>query len=182
VGDEFEVGPVHVAPPDGPGLAVGVVRLPFAALAVTRLQSIDALVADGEVQLAVRPDIDAVDAVVVVEPAKAGEELLRRAVRLAVAVAVPELEDVGRLADEHAIRETPLGLLARLREHANTERRDQIFALVENGGLIGFPVAVLICEDDDPVALFAKNGSFEADSPVIDPLAHPDATQVIDVN
>ena len=57
------------------------------------LQALHARVADGEVELAVRADEDAVDAVVVVEAAEAGEELLRRAVGLAVAVLV--LEDAG---------------------------------------------------------------------------------------
>src|SRR5262249_6630576 len=149
VGDEFQVGAVHVAAPDGAGLAVGVVRLPLAALAVGRLQSVHTLIADGEVKLAVRADIDAMDAVVVVEAAKTGEELLRWAVGFAVAVLVPELEDVGRLADEHAVGETPLRLLAGLREDADTERGDQVLALVENGGLVGLPVAVLVGQDDD---------------------------------
>jgi hypothetical protein len=50
------------------------------------LQVLHALVADGEVELAVGADVDAVNAVIVVEAVEAGEELLRRAVGLAVAV------------------------------------------------------------------------------------------------
>ena len=72
-----------------------------------RLQVLHALVADGEVELAVRADVDAVDAVIVVEAAKAGEELLRRAVGLEVAVLVLEDENVGRLADEDLIGDAP---------------------------------------------------------------------------
>src|SRR5207249_4362611 len=65
VGDQFQVGAVEVAPPDGAGPAIGVVARPRAALAVAGLQVLHALVADGEVQLAVRADVQAVDAVVV---------------------------------------------------------------------------------------------------------------------
>ena len=59
----------------------------------------DALIADREVEPVVRPDQDAMDAVVMVDAFKSREELARRAVRLAVAVLVLEDENVGRLAD-----------------------------------------------------------------------------------
>ncbi len=72
VGDQFQVLAVHVAAPDGAGPAIGAVRLPLAALAVARLQPVHAGVADGEIELAVRPDVDAVNAVVVVEAFEAG--------------------------------------------------------------------------------------------------------------
>src|SRR5262249_9443888 len=72
VGDEFEAGAVHVAAPDGAAAAVGGVGDPLAALAVGGLQALDAGVADGEVELAVGPDVDAMDSVVVVEAAEAG--------------------------------------------------------------------------------------------------------------
>src|SRR5262249_56210312 len=74
VGDQFEVLAVHVAAPDGAGPTVGCVALPDAAFAVAGLQPVHARVADGEIELPVRPDVNAVDAVVVVEPAEAAEE------------------------------------------------------------------------------------------------------------
>ena len=67
------------------------------------LQAVNARVADAEIELHVGADEDAVDAVIVVEAAEAGEQLLRRAVGLAVAVLVLEDEDVGRLADEDLV-------------------------------------------------------------------------------
>src|SRR5262249_43336126 len=86
VGDQFDVFAVHVAAPDGAGPAVGGVALPNAALAVAGLQPVHACVADGEIELPIRPDVDAVDAVVVVEALEAGEEFLGGTVGLTVAV------------------------------------------------------------------------------------------------
>src|SRR5205085_2155216 len=44
VGDQLQVLAVHVAAPDGAGPAVGVVAVPLSALAVARLQVLDARV------------------------------------------------------------------------------------------------------------------------------------------
>ena len=58
VGDALEILAVEIAAPNRPGLAVGLVRRPL--LAVLVHQAADALVADAEVELAVRTDEDAV--------------------------------------------------------------------------------------------------------------------------
>ena len=121
VGDQFQVLAVQVAAPDGAGLAVGVVARPLAALAVGRLQAVHALVADAEVELHVGADEDAVNAVIVVEAAEAGEQLLRRAVGLAVAVLVVEDEDVRRLADEDLVAGAD-----RVLGHGDAERAVQL--------------------------------------------------------
>src|SRR5262249_37479974 len=78
VGDQFQVLAVHVATPDGAGPAVGGVADPLPPLAVAALNALHARVADGEIELPVRPDVDAVNAVVVVEPAEIGQNFLWR--------------------------------------------------------------------------------------------------------
>src|SRR5262245_37568136 len=56
VRDQLEILAVKVAAPDSATLAIGVVGRPLTALAVGALQIVDALVADAEIELAVRPD------------------------------------------------------------------------------------------------------------------------------
>src|SRR5262249_52260298 len=73
VGDQFQVLAVHVAAPNGAGPAVGGVAFPNAALAVTGLQPVHARVADGEIELAIGSDIDAMNAVVVVKSSETAE-------------------------------------------------------------------------------------------------------------
>src|SRR5262249_46855984 len=131
VGDQFEVLAVHIAAPDGPLLAVDGVAGELRALAVGGLQVLHALVADGEVKLAVRADVDAVDAVVVVETLETGEELLRRAVGLEVTVGVLEDEDVRRLADEDLV-----SLAVRVRRDADADGGDEFLPLVEGLRLV----------------------------------------------
>ena len=93
------------------------------------------------------------DAVVVVEAAEAGEELLRRAVGLAVAVLVLEHEDVRRLADEDLVARA-VGVLAR---RAMPSGAIDLRRLVEDRRLVGLAVAVRVLEDDDAVALRAED-------------------------
>src|SRR5262249_50799745 len=84
VRDQLQLAAVQLAAPDGAGLAVGVVAAPD-LLAALAAQAADALVADAEIELVVRADQDAVNAVVVVDAAEAGQQFPGRAVGLAVA-------------------------------------------------------------------------------------------------
>src|SRR5262249_35878180 len=148
VADQLEVLAVEVAAPDGAGPAIGAVAAPDSALFVRGLQSVDAGVADGEVELHVGPDQDAVDAVVVLVAAEAAQQLLRWAVGLAVAVGVLEDEDVGRLADEDLVARA-----YRVLGDGDAQRRKGVWRLVERGGGVGTAGALRVLEDDDAVPL-----------------------------
>src|SRR5262245_61327556 len=177
VGEQLQVLAVEVAAPDGAGPAIGVVRGPLAALAIGRLQVLDARVADREIELHVRADEDAVDAVIVIVAAKAGEQLLGRAVRLTVAVFVLEDEDVGRMADVDAH-----SFAVRIRRHRDAQRRNELRVLVKRRRLVRFAGALRIFEDDDAVAFFAVERLLVQPAAVIHRLADPDAALVVDVD
>jgi hypothetical protein len=177
VGDQFEVGTVHVAAPDGAFLAIGFVGGPLLPLAVRRLQAADARIAHREVELPVRADVDAMHAVVVVEAAKARQELLRRPIGFEVAILVLEKEDVGRLTDKHLL---PLPI--RGRRNANAQRRDDLGRLVEGLGLIRLAVRVGVNQHNDAVPLLADDRPAERLAPVVHRFAHPDVALVIDVD
>src|SRR5262249_10322717 len=131
VGDQFQVLAVEVAAPDRAGPAIGVVAGPLAALPVRRLQGVHAGFADAELELAVRSHQAAVDAVIVIVAAETGEQLLRRAVRLAVAVLVLENEDVRRMADVDAARNPSLMVGARrIRRDRDAKRGDKVRGLI----------------------------------------------------
>jgi hypothetical protein len=142
VGQELQVLAVEVAAPDRAGLAVGLVRRPLAALAVGALEVLHALVADAEVQLAVGADQDAVDAVVVVVTPKAGQQLLRRAVRLAVTVLVLEHQDVRRVADVDLVARPD-----RVLGDGDAERGQDLRGLVEHGHLVRLAGAFAVLQD-----------------------------------
>ena len=107
-----------------------------------------ALVADAEIELAVGPDQDAVDAVIVIDAAEAGEQLLRRAVGLAVAVLVLEDQNVGRLADEDLVAGAD-GVLG----DGDAERRQDLRRLVEDGAPCRLCRSLGVFEDEDAIAL-----------------------------
>src|SRR5262249_9656497 len=99
MGNQLQVFSIQVAAPDRAALAIGVVRFPLSPLAVAALQAIHALVADAEIQLAVRTDQDAVDAVIVVDASETAEELFGRSIGLAIAILILEKQNVRRLTD-----------------------------------------------------------------------------------
>src|SRR5262249_28043708 len=182
---------VEVAAPDRAGPAIGVVAGPLAALAVRRLEAVYAGVADAEIELAVRPDQDAVDAVIVVVAAEAAQQLLGRAVRLAVAVFVLEHENVRRVADVDAAGNPSLtvgalmfcvGALIGIRRDRDAERGDEVGGLVKRRRLVRFAGALGVFEDDDAVAFLAIGRFVVELAAVVDRLAHPDAALVVDVD
>jgi hypothetical protein len=118
-----------------------------------------------------------VDAVVVVIAAEAGEQLLGRAVGLAVAVLVLEDKDVGRLADEHLPARTD-GVLG----HGDAHRAVKVGRLVEGGRLVRLARALGVFEDDDAITLGAVERLVVHLGAVVDRLAHPDAAEVVDVH
>ncbi len=94
VRDQLQVPAVEVATPDRAALAVGMVGGPLASFAIGALQIVHALIADAEIELAVRADEDAVNAVIVIEAVEAGEQFFGRPVGLAVAILVFKEQDV----------------------------------------------------------------------------------------
>ena len=128
--------------------------VPLAALAVGALQTMNALVADAEIELAVGADQDAVNAVIVVEAAEAGEQFLRRTVGLAVAVLVLEDQNVRRLADVDLVdRARPVAV--RFGGHGDAQRRQQLRRLIKRDRLVGLAGALAVFEDDDAIAFGA---------------------------
>ena len=109
-----------------------------------------AAVAVGEVELAVEAEDHAVDAVVGVDPAEAGQERIAL-VGLVVAVGVLEHEQVGAVADEDAAA-LVLAVLAVLLLDGDAHR-DGEDLVGEDGHLVGLAVAVGVLEDLDPVGL-----------------------------
>ena len=98
-----------------------------------------ARVADREIELAVRADVDAVNAVIVIEAAKAGEEFLGRAIGFQVAVLILEDQDVGRLADIDS-----LSLAVGIGRYRDAQRSHDLFALIEDDRFIRFAVTILV--------------------------------------
>src|SRR5262245_38601921 len=84
MGQEFQPTAIGVAPPDGACLTISLVGVPN--LAVLILEVLHSLVADAEVELAIGAEMDAMHAMIVIVPAKAGQKNLRRAIRLAIAI------------------------------------------------------------------------------------------------
>ncbi len=99
VRDQFEVLAVEIAAPDGAALAIGMVGRPLAALAIGALEIVDTLVADAQIELAIRSDQDAVYAMIVIDAVEAAKQFFRRPVSLAIAVFVLEKQNVRRMAD-----------------------------------------------------------------------------------
>src|SRR5206468_1854040 len=121
---------------------------PLPARSVGALQVLDALVADAEVQPAVRADQDAVDAVVVVHAAEAGEQLLRWPIGLAVPVLVLEQVDVRRLADVD-LPARPDRVLG----HGDPQRRLNFRRLGEYRDLVRPALSRSVLQDQDTIAL-----------------------------
>lgn len=150
----FKLGAIHVAA-ENHALTVGFPvcfyfesGLVHDQLAVLVL-NLAAGIAKVEIQLAVRPHHDLVNAVIVLGAGDAAEEH-GLFIGLIVAVLIGEDDDLVADADNDA------GVLAiGLGEDGDAVRRKKILVLVKCFGVVGFAVAVLVFDDDNAITLGA---------------------------
>src|SRR5262245_32275890 len=117
------------------------------------------------------------DAVVMIVALEAAEQLARRPIRLAVAVLVLEDQDVRRLAHVDRLPNT-----VRVWQDRNAERCEQIWGLVKNRDLVRLADAFGVFQDQDAVPFLAIERPAPELGPIVDRLAHPDTTLVVDVD
>ncbi len=176
VGDQFEVLAIHVTTPDRAGAAIGVVAGPALAFAVGRLEIVHSLIANAKVELPIRADEDAMNAMIVVEALKASEELSRRPVSFAFALAVGEDENIGRLADEDLVTRPD-----RIFGDRDPHRTVKLRSLIKDGRLIGFAFALGVFEYDDAIARGPIERLAMELRTIVHRLANPNAALVVDV-
>jgi hypothetical protein len=120
-----------------------------------------------EVVLAVGPEGDGVQPVIVVRAAPAGEQhfLLDD-----VVVGVLGVDDqIGGLRDEDLVA-----------EHGDAERHADIRVLVEDLDLVRLAVLIRVFQDHDPVARGMNVGQHPRWPPVVHAFEHPDAAALVD--
>ena len=178
VGDEFDIFAVQIAAPDGGFLngrgVAGILR----AFAIAALQAIHATIADREIKFAIGADVQAVNAVVVVEAAEAGEELLRRAIRLRLGLVLAgEFENVRRLGDQHT-----QGFVLGVWDYHHAERVVEFLALVKRDRLRGFAFAFFIDQNLNAIAFRTYERFVPQLATVVHGFSNPHATLMIDIN
>lgn len=185
VGKEFEVGAIGIASPHGACLAIGAVgapdflaRLRFLVLAVGREEVLDTLIADAEVELAIGAEMDAMDAVIVIDAIEAGEEDFGWAIGFAIAILVFKQIEVRRMADINLVPRS-----AGIPGNSDAKRGEEIGRLIEGGSLVSFAIAIAVFEDDNAVSFGANVlGAFEKFPAVVDRFANPDPAPFIDIH
>ena len=177
VGQQLEVLAVGIAAPDGAGAAVCTVGVMDLALAVAAFQIAHAGVTDAEIEAAIRPKENAMDPMIVIKTAKAGEQLFGWPVSLAIAIGIFQHQQVGRLTEVHRPAWSPGSL-----GHGNAQRAHQFRALIKSAGSFSAPIAIGVGQDDYPVALLAKRWLVAEFLPVVDRLADPHPPQVVDIH
>ena len=135
-----------------------------------RIAKLFSLIAEVEVELAVRTEDKSVDAMVVVFAADAGEEQLAP-VGLAVAVGVGQHENVRGARNNHLVT-----------EHADAQRGVDARVLVENSLLVRDAIAVGVFENHNAIAGGLKNSPFLKGRAVVDALSDPDTATLINVH
>src|SRR5262249_12679923 len=140
-------------------------------------ETADALVADAEVEPHIGTDRDPVDAVVVIDAAKSAEQLAGRPIRLAVAVLVLEEKDIRRLADIY-----PVSRADRVLGNRDSHGRQDFLRLIEGNSLVRMPRSGRVFEDDNAVALRAEGRAMVKRVAIVDRLAHPDPSAMIDIH
>src|SRR5205807_2324 len=121
------------------------------------------LIADAEVEPAVRANRDAVHAVVMINATKPAQQFSGRTIRFAVTILVLEKEDVRRLANKYFVSGS-YGVFG----NGDTQRSQGLGRLIKRGGLVCASCPARILQDNNAVSLRTIRGQSMERMPVVD--------------
>ena len=175
--ERFKLAAVHVAAKDHSFLIRLAARVHFVASEVddrlaAAVLDLTAAVTEVEIQLAVRPEVKGVDAVIVLGAGDAGEEQLF-SIGLEITVVVVQEEDAVAAGDNNL---RPFA--ARCWQNANAMCRINVVSLIKDSLLVADAIAVGVFKDQDAIPLLPLAEPMS----IVHNLANPNSAEMVDVD